>query len=186
MQGHAFQPGRRQTQRGGIALLFVLLLIPLMAFMGLALDMGRIYVNKTEVQGTADACALAAAMHLTDSTPNAAAYASATNSGTWVAKFNYTDLQTAAVGSGNVTVEFGPSLSSSNWRKAGAGPTNGSRLARCTILIENRKTWFLRLVGGHNYFKISAQATATIPTAVGFTNCGFPAGNCTEAPSLVL
>lgn len=185
MQRHAFPSGDRQGQRGGIALLFVLLLIPLMAFMGLALDMGRIYVNKTEAQNAADACALAAAMHLTDTTPSAAAYTSATNSGKWVAGLNAVDLQAANVPGNSVTVAFSNSLSSGSWRTAATGPTNGSRLARCSILITNRRAWFLRLVGVFNVFQTNAQATATIPTGAGFTNCGFAAGNCTQAPSLV-
>lgn len=184
MQRHSFQPTCRQAQRGGIALLFVLLLVPLMGFMGLALDLSRIYINKTELQSAADACALSAAMHLSDTPITNTAYTAATNSGKWIANRNYSDLQASVIGTNNVTVHFASSLSSGTWNLAAAANGSGATLVRCTIQRSNIETWFLQLVGGHNRFKINAQATATIPVA-GSTNCGVSTGNCGLAPSLV-
>lgn len=185
MRRHRLPPTRRrQAQRGGIALLFALMLLPLMGFVGLALDMGRIYVNKTELQSAADACALSAAMHLRDTPPTNAAFTGAANSGQWIAGLNRFDLQSTAIGAGEVTVEFGPSLAGANWQTAGAGPAGGATFVRCTLQSSNFATWFLPLVGGTGTFTISARAIATVPAAAS-TNCGFTAGNCGQAPSLV-
>ena len=50
----------RQAQRGAVAIIVGLTLAVLVGFAGLAIDGGRLYVNKTELQNAADACALAA------------------------------------------------------------------------------------------------------------------------------
>lgn len=55
---------QRHRQRGAIALMFVLSLIVLFACMGIALDLGRLYVVRTELQNAADAAALAGAKEL--------------------------------------------------------------------------------------------------------------------------
>lgn len=184
MRRHPSPAVRRQAQRGGIALLFVLLMVPLMGFMALALDMSRIYINKNELQSAADACALSAALHLGSTPITNTAYTAATNSGKWIANRNYSDLQATAIGVNNVTVHFASSLSSGTWSLAAAASGSGAQFVRCTIKRSNIQTWFLQLVGGHKRFEISAQATATIPAA-GSTNCGVSTGNCGLAPSLV-
>ena len=56
-------PSRRE-QRGAIAIIVGLSLAVLIGFAGLALDGGRLYLTKTELQNAADACALAAAYEL--------------------------------------------------------------------------------------------------------------------------
>ena len=50
----------RRDQRGAVAIIVGLTIAVLVGFAGLALDGGRLYVNKTELQNAADACALAA------------------------------------------------------------------------------------------------------------------------------
>lgn len=54
----------RHRQRGAIAITFALSLIVLFACMGIALDLGRLYVVRTELQNAADAAALAGAKDL--------------------------------------------------------------------------------------------------------------------------
>lgn len=54
----------RHRQRGAIAITFALSLIVLFACMGIALDLGRLYVVRTELQNAADAAALAGAKEL--------------------------------------------------------------------------------------------------------------------------
>lgn len=51
-------------QRGAIAILFAVLLLLMITFMGLALDLGRIYNRKVELQSAADSAALSAAEKL--------------------------------------------------------------------------------------------------------------------------
>ena len=56
--------GRRE-QRGTVAIIVALSALVLFGFAGIAIDVGRLYVNKTELQTAADACALAASAELT-------------------------------------------------------------------------------------------------------------------------
>src|SRR5579859_3842938 len=75
MQSGACGPGRR-GQRGVVAIIVALTLAVLIAFAGLALDLGKLYTAKSELSNSADACALAAARDLTKAvslaTPEAA------------------------------------------------------------------------------------------------------------------
>ncbi|HRQ05297.1 MAG TPA: pilus assembly protein TadG-related protein, partial [Nitrosomonas halophila] len=48
-----------------MAVIIALSLVGLIGFMGLALDLGKLFVAKSELQNSADACALAAARELT-------------------------------------------------------------------------------------------------------------------------
>jgi hypothetical protein len=45
------------------------MIVVLVGFIGLALDLGKLYVSKSELQNRADSCALAAARDLTGATP---------------------------------------------------------------------------------------------------------------------
>ena len=54
----------RQRQRGAVILTVALLLLFLLGFMGIALDFGRLFVVKTELQTAMDSCALSAAHEL--------------------------------------------------------------------------------------------------------------------------
>jgi len=49
----------QHRQGGAIAIMFALSLVVLFACMGIALDLGRLYVVRTELQNAADAAALA-------------------------------------------------------------------------------------------------------------------------------
>ncbi|MGQ0441828.1 MAG: pilus assembly protein TadG-related protein, partial [Methylophilaceae bacterium] len=64
-------PACRQTNQQGAVAIIVAIAIPvLIGFMGLALDLGKLYVAKTELQNGADACALAASRELTGVSTN--------------------------------------------------------------------------------------------------------------------
>ena len=53
------------TRQQGAMLIFILIMLPiLIATMGLALDVGKFFIVKSELQNSADACALAAAYEL--------------------------------------------------------------------------------------------------------------------------
>ncbi|MDO8769806.1 MAG: Tad domain-containing protein [Burkholderiaceae bacterium] len=63
MKKHAPLHGRR-PQRGAVMLIFGLTLVVLIGFAGLAIDLGRFFVVKSELQNAMDACALSAASQL--------------------------------------------------------------------------------------------------------------------------
>lgn len=58
----------RRPQAGGIAIIFVVLLIPLLALCGFAIDLGMIYSRNAEMRNIAHAIALAAAKKLNGTT----------------------------------------------------------------------------------------------------------------------
>lgn len=60
----------RTGERGAVAVTFILFSILLLGFVAFALDVGRLYVSKAELQNAADSCALAAAGALTGSNLN--------------------------------------------------------------------------------------------------------------------
>lgn len=73
-------PPAPARQRGALLIMFALLLVSLLAFIGLALDVAQVYNRQTELQNLADAAALAAARSLTgtgDGVADAAAQARA-------------------------------------------------------------------------------------------------------------
>ena len=57
----------RGRARGAVVVVFALLLVVLLGFVGMALDLGRLYNRKAELQNVADAAALAAARELNGS-----------------------------------------------------------------------------------------------------------------------
>lgn len=63
MKQHGSHPGHR-PQRGAVAILLGLSIFVLFGFMALAIDLGRTYVVRTELQNAADAAALAGAKQL--------------------------------------------------------------------------------------------------------------------------
>ncbi|MYN19937.1 pilus assembly protein TadE [Rugamonas sp. FT107W] len=65
MSGTAGSLGEgRGRQRGAIAIVFALMLVVLVGFVGMSLDLGRVYNRKMDLQAVANAAALAAARQL--------------------------------------------------------------------------------------------------------------------------
>src|SRR5512139_511418 len=83
-----------KRQRGAVAVVVGITILVLIGMIGLALDMGQMFVNKTELQNAADACALAAAREL-DGTADALTRADA--AGVLVGTQNRVGFQGAAV-----------------------------------------------------------------------------------------
>jgi Flp pilus assembly protein TadG len=53
--------GRLQSERGATAVIFALLLVPLLGFAAIAVDIGSLYADRAELQTAADAAAIAVA-----------------------------------------------------------------------------------------------------------------------------
>ena len=177
----------RKGQRGAIAIVVGLSLVVLVGFAGLALDGGRLYLTKTELQNAADACALAAASDLAGA-PNIPAgnFLIAQNAAMRVAEQNRVGFQGAAINRGNVTVEFGTSLSSGAWLTAAANPPANARFVRCTIPQTGITPWFMQVLG-FGAATVSAAATASLVPSQAACN-GIPMAMCAQgsAPSFGL
>jgi hypothetical protein len=175
-----------QRQRGAVAIMVGLSLAVLIGFAGLALDGGRLYVNKTELQNAADACALAASYELSGAPAiPAASFTQAHNAGMLVAAKNRVGFQGAAIDPQDVTIEFGTSLTAGAWLSAASNPPGTSKYVRCTMQETGIAPWFMQVVG-FGPQTVRALATASLNNAQ--TNCGLPLAMCTKgaAPSFGL
>lgn len=174
-------PPLPHRQRGAVAIIVGLSLAVLIGFAGLALDGGRLYVNKTELQNAADACALAASFELTGA-PNIPTgnFPIADNAGRLVATRNRVGFQANAVDTGDVTVEFGTSLSAGAWVGAGAA-TPDSKYVRCTIAETGITPWFMQVLG---FGDQTVRALATASMVPSQNNCiALPIGVCAAGPA---
>lgn len=172
---------RRAHQRGAVAIVVGLSIAVLMGFIGLALDGGHLYLTKTELQNSADACALAASYELTGTpTIPAAAFDRAEAAGKAVGVKNNVDFQGSAIAASAISVSFGTALSSgSAWvSAAAASPT--STYVRCTLTRGGIAPWFMQVLGFGDQ-TVSSLATATLAPAQ--SNCAVPMALCAQPGS---
>ena len=172
-----FQTSPRK-QRGAIAIIVGLSMAVLVGFAGLALDGGRLYVTKTEVQNASDACALAASFELTGApTISAAAFGRADAAARKVAAMNRVGFQAAAIANGDTTVTFGTTLAGGSWLPAGSA-TGNSKYVRCEVQQTGIAPWFMQVLGIGPQ-TVSALATASLVPS-GLSSCPMPMALCTQ------
>ncbi|MBA5686220.1 pilus assembly protein TadG-related protein [Rugamonas apoptosis] len=173
----------RTRQRGTVAIIAAIALPILIGFAGLALDGGRLYVHKTELQNAADACALAASRELTCD-PAAGACANsylinAENAGLTVAGRNFIDFQGTAVGSAQLTaadITFSTTFApASSYLSRAAGASPASKYVKCTPHQSGILPWFMEVLGFGGQ-TVNASAVATLLAAE--INCAIPIGMC--------
>jgi uncharacterized membrane protein len=104
----------RNSQRGAVAVLIAIAMGALIMTAGLALDMGHAFLNKTRLQNTVDAAALAAAKALDDTGNTALATAEAMqafgNNASAAGNRELADAYASGGGSIQVTVEYSATL----------------------------------------------------------------------------
>jgi Flp pilus assembly protein TadG len=178
--------GWRSAQRGAVAIITALSLVVLVGFAGLALDLGRLYVNKTELQNAADACALAAASKLTcdpaaAGTCPVSVLQNAEAAGIFVGAKNRKDFQADAIAIAASDVRFSTALAPNSAYQARGTADPNSRFAMCIARAEGIAPWFMGVLGiGEN--DVSAHAVATL--APGKTFCAsIPIGICKKPGS---
>ena len=172
-----------RRQRGAVAIIAALALPLLIGFAGLAIDLGRMYVQKTELQNATDACALAAARELTcDPTAGACAASfliNAENTGLTVARLNRTDFQAAPLNSAQIDagdIKFSTTFApNSGYLSRTAGASPASKYVMCTAHQTGITPWFMKVLGIGDQ-TVNAQAVATLAPAQ--TNCAIPLGMC--------
>lgn len=173
----------RNQEQGAVAIIIGLSLAVLVGFAGLVVDLGRMYVNKTELQSAADACALAAANELIcDSTAGTCPSAflhNAEAAGIFVAGRNSKNFQESAATIAADDVKFSTALGpNSNYQPRGTADPN-SKFAMCTARTTGLVPWFMGVLGIGNQ-TVSATAVATL--APGQTSCtAAPVGICAKA-----
>src|SRR5574340_615149 len=165
-----------KRQRGAVAVVVGIAILVLLGMIGLALDMGQMFVNKTELQNAADACALAAARELDG---NADALVRADAAGVKVGASNRVGFQMAAVALTAGDISYSEQLSPNSTYKtsaaSGAGEAEEARFAMCQVKRSNIKMWFMG-VRGFGDQTVAAYAVATL--APSQSTCAVPIGMC--------
>src|SRR5574340_1029383 len=169
-----------KRQRGAVAVVVGITILVLIGMIGLALDMGQMFVNKTELQNAADACALAAARELDG---NADALVRADAAGAKVGASNRVGFQMAAVALTAGDISYSEQLSPNSTYKTSAASTPAdakkARFAMCQVKRSNIKMWFMG-VRGFGDQTVAAYAVATL--APSQSTCAVLIGMC-EATS---
>ena len=171
----------RLKQKGSVAIMVGLSLAVLIGFAGLALDLGHLYVTKTELQDAADACALAGARELTCDPTSGACGATylqnAENAGIAVAARNKAGFQGSSVSIAASDVRFSTTLApNTNYLSRADGADPASKYVMCIAGRAGITTWFMQVLGMGNQ-TVAAYAVATLSPAQ--TNCAMPIGMCT-------
>ena len=166
-------------QRGAVAIIVGLALAVMIGFVGLALDLGKLYVTRSELQNSADACALSAARDLTSAISLSVAEADGIAAG----HLNFVFFQNKSVQmSTNANVTFSDSLSNAFLTKNSVTKPANIKYVQCTATLSNIAHWFIEILNVlpgtklANAAEVSAIAIATV--GGGQTTCAIPVFVC--------
>lgn len=171
--------GMRRKERGAVAILVALALVALIGFVGLALDLGKLYVVKSELQNSADSCALAAARDITGATIDLSVAEAA---GITAGHYNYAYFQNAPVALAvESNVLFTDSLNNPFLAKSAVSSPSTIKYVKCNTSLTNIPNWFMQVLSmlpGVTIANaaVSAFAVATISPAQ--TTCAIPVFVC--------
>jgi hypothetical protein len=165
---------RSQREHGAVAVLVALMLAVLIGAAGIVLDLGRLFVVKTELQNAADACALAAVRELTGTPTTLEMLTRAENAGITVGNRHRSDFQDDPVQfATDQDVTFSSTLDGAYVTKNGA-PTDVAYV-RCTRNLAGFLPWFMQVLGAGSS-SVGSTAVASMQGAA--TACGIPLGMC--------
>lgn len=141
-------PGHRnhlnfRKEKGAVAILVALSLVVLIGFAGLALDLGKLYVAKTELQNAADACALAGAFELNSTDPNLLNLAE--EAGTITGK-NHHKVQFQANAVQVKSVKFSDKLDGTYQSAFVGSGANNMRYVRCEVEETGILNWLIQVL----------------------------------------
>lgn len=154
----------------------------LLGFVGLALDLGKLFVAKTELQNGADACALAAARELTGTNANQLEIAEAAGIATGTRNrvlFQKNAIELVA----DKSVEFSADLSTGYATKGTYTPSQAltMKFARCTVERTGIANWLIDVLNLIPEISIGPQAVgaSAVASLVAAQNaCALPVSIC--------
>lgn len=179
------RPKPLSHQGGAVAIVVGISIAVLIGFLGLALDTGKLYVAKSELQNSADSCALAAAQALTGVSETQLAIAEA--AGITTGRISNVLFQAEPVAyAENDNVEFSQTLSGVYFDKAGISPADAVNMefVRCTVERADIPTWFmhvLNVIPGVSIIPATVSASAVATRVSAQTNCALPVAICSTA-----
>lgn len=176
----------RQRQQGVVAILVGMTMVIMVAMVGLAIDLGQLYIAKSELQNSADACALAGVSVLAKKKGATDAIDSAASAAILVAASHKVIFQDNAVGgtNGAITVEFskdspaGPFLGKGSFS---AADVPAIKHVRCLTSQSAIKTYFIQVLNvlpGVSIGDQSVSAAAVAKMIPSQLTCALPAAIC--------
>jgi len=188
------QSSGQRRHAGGVLIMVALSLALLIGFLGLVIDVGRLFVTKTELQSAMDSCALAASAELRPglSPTDPLAVSRAVSAGMTAGNRNNVGFQEAAAGITASDIYFSDRLSNNTttfpfgYVVSGAANPATAKYVMCARSSGGITSWFIEVLqiflgGTANPSVVGAWATAT--TAPAQTNCGVPIGVCKLGPA---
>lgn len=160
-----------RSQRGAVAIIVALSIAVLIGMIGLAIDLGRMFVIKTELQNAADACALAAAREL-DGIGGAKQRADA--AGILVGTRNDINFQGEDAPITEASLTYSDSLSPNSAYNRSISDAD-ARFAMCTVSRPDIGMLFMGVLGFGDQ-TVNAYAVSTL--APSQTTCAIPIGIC--------
>lgn len=173
-------PGQHR-QKGVVAIVVGMAIFVLIGFIGLAVDVGHLFVVKAEMQNSMDACALAAAKELTGISGNQLQIAE--NAGITVGSRNSANFQSQAVGVVPADITFSATLGGTYQTRAalaGSGQELAMKYVKCERPQSGIAMNFIAAVGVFGPQTVNAYAVATL--APSQTACGIPLAMCSKTP----
>lgn len=169
----------RARQRGAVAIIVAIALVMLVGFLGLALDLGKLYVAKSELQNGADACALAAARDLTGATPLTVSEAAGITAGLRnMALFQSESVQLVA----NQSVTYSDALADPFLDKNSVSyPLASIKYVKCSVSRAGIANWFaqvLNFLPGVSIGPTTVASFAVATTGSAQTTCAIPVFVC--------
>ncbi|MBV8248322.1 MAG: hypothetical protein JO200_07695 [Comamonas sp.] len=152
--------GARRRQQGAIIIMAALTLLLLLGFMGIALDFGRMFIVKTELQTALDSCALAAARELNGATD---AITRAVSAGSAAGNQNGVNLQSPNwSGQGQIT---SADISFLDKNYAATTTPASAVYSQCTHTQSNISLWLMQAMGAFSGNTAGFPATGTVGTS---------------------
>ncbi|MEP6604550.1 MAG: pilus assembly protein TadG-related protein [Nitrosospira sp.] len=184
-------PSRRacpdlRKERGAISLIVALSMVVLVGFVGLALDLGKLYVVKSELQNSADACALAAVRELAGANINQLTLAEAAGI-TAGMRHNVLFQGEPVPFTVDDSVTFSQTLNGFYQPKAATSSTEAilMRYVRCAVERGGIATWFIQILNVLPGITIGNQAVAAAAVATRLPSqtisCAIPVAICSSA-----
>ncbi len=160
----------RRREQGVVAILVGMTIVVMVGMVGLAIDLGQMYVAKTELQNSADACALAGIAALAKKAGATDALDSADSAATLVARRHRVVFQDNPVGStnGSVEVQFAKDNVAGPYQvKGGYGPADiaSIRHVRCRVAESSIKTYFIQVLNVLPGISIGDQSVSAVAVA---------------------
>jgi Flp pilus assembly protein TadG len=176
-------PLRRSGQQGVVAVVVAMTIVAMVGMVGLAIDLGQMFIAKTEVQNSADACALAAVRDMYAGLPTPTVKAEA--SGRTVANLHRAGFQSKVIGGTTTPVSITFATTAAGPYTSGAGLSTSQAAAmkyvRCDVSYSGIKTFFIQALNAIPGVSIGDQQVSAFAVATLLPSqsaCAIPIALC--------